>query len=239
MNARSLSRQLIYAACALTVLSLSQVAHAQTLGLDTGVGDNNTSIDEFSQGTVGWSFTVGAAPVTVTSLGFWDYQSETLMNDHAIGLWNASGTLLASTTVTNASTRVASNGAFGSWLFNSVSATTLAAGGTYTLGAFIPNSIGRSDASIYQDDTATTDSRITYSSALADSSIPLSGGSGATGLVRPTVAQPGLGPGIFGPNVEFAAAGSGAAPEPGSIALLASLALPLGGMVLRRRCRKS
>jgi hypothetical protein len=92
--------------------------------------------DEFTQNlTIGWSFTV-TTPVIVTDLGIWDYAGHTLVHDHPVGIWDAGGTLLASTTITASSTPVASSSGEGQWLFNSIHPLVLT-DGHYVVGALI------------------------------------------------------------------------------------------------------
>ena len=55
----------------------------------------------FSAGnnTLGYSFTVRSSPLQVSALGLWDYGADGLLNAHEVGLWDMSGTLLASVRV--------------------------------------------------------------------------------------------------------------------------------------------
>ena len=43
-----------------------------------------------------------SSPITVGALGLFDLDADGLLADHPIGLWAGDGTLLASTTITNA-----------------------------------------------------------------------------------------------------------------------------------------
>ena len=81
-----------------------------------------------SQGTAGWTFQP-LTDISVTALGAFQYA---VTNTPAIevGLWNATGTLLASNTVTTASLLLDQS------MYESITPVTLTAGQTYYLGAF-------------------------------------------------------------------------------------------------------
>jgi Domain of unknown function (DUF4082)/PEP-CTERM motif len=64
----------------------------------------------------------------VDALGLWDEGSDGLSGGHQVGLWTASGTLLASGVVDNSGTAVASASSDGRWLFDSIAPLTLSAG---------------------------------------------------------------------------------------------------------------
>ncbi len=65
---------------------------ALTLSDPNGDGSNGTDW------TLGWSFSVNSQ-IDVTALGVYDSGQDGLTEDHAVGLWDASGNLLASTIV--------------------------------------------------------------------------------------------------------------------------------------------
>ena len=52
--------------------------------------------------TFGYSFTLNDT-IVVDSLGAFDFQADGLAQSHSVDLWDSSGALLASTTVSNAS----------------------------------------------------------------------------------------------------------------------------------------
>lgn len=66
-----------------------QPTHAATLLSDTG-GDGAVQFHD----TVGFSFTVGAAPLSVTQLGVWDKGGDGLSASNTVALWDESGTML-------------------------------------------------------------------------------------------------------------------------------------------------
>jgi hypothetical protein len=93
--------------------------------------------------TSGFDFTVTGSSLTITSLGLFDVgnSNRALTDSHPVGLWNASGTLLASTTIDNTATPVTSTSSLGHWLKKDIVQPITLSPGTYVLGAFyLPNS---------------------------------------------------------------------------------------------------
>lgn len=114
-----------------SLLSLSSFAHGANLfdQLTTPNRNNYT-------GTVGVNFTVGAANLSVTHLGFQDANLDGLASSHLVGIWDNSGTLIASATIQSgtASTLV------DNWRYESLAGpVTLFAGLDYTIGGFVSN----------------------------------------------------------------------------------------------------
>jgi hypothetical protein len=85
--------------------------------------------------TYGWAFNVDS-PVTIDGIGFWDEGGDGLETTVQAGLWTSTGTLLASATITDGSTPVASASLSGRWLFESVAVQTLAVGSYVVGGTF-------------------------------------------------------------------------------------------------------
>lgn len=105
---------------ALALIATPSVARAQ-LGVDFTAPSNFNN----NPWSLGWSFTVNT-PFTVTALGFYDDNKNGFGQSHDVGLWTSGGTLLASTTVTNA------NSLTSFWRFASI--TPLALGiGSYVI----------------------------------------------------------------------------------------------------------
>ena len=127
---------LIYVVCVLAILAGGlPAATASPLALDF-TGGNLTFCKGPSGGhcSSGWGFLV-TSPIIVDGLGFWDEGSDGLEDTHDVGLWNDAGAvLLASATITNASTPVASSAAGGRWLFNLISPVQLNPG-SYSIAA--------------------------------------------------------------------------------------------------------
>lgn len=167
----------------------------------------------------GWIFLVNSE-ITVTSLGVFDAGSNGLAGPHQVGLWDSVGNLLASTTVTNASTPVASIHADGQWLFQSIGPVNLGIG-QYTIGALYFNN--------------DPDLAVILGSVFSIPEVTHVAGVqliGAPGLVQPTQGQiPG---GIFGPSF-LVDNGNGAVPEPSEWAAMGVLGMALGGLALRKR----
>jgi hypothetical protein len=199
---------------------IARPAGASTLGLDITAVDAYFCEATDTPGCVlGYQFSV-LSPVVLTDLGFLDRSSDGLLSSHDVGLWSTGGTLLASTTITNASSVVASASAGDRWLFESVSPVLLAVG-DYVIGAWLPP-----DAS---------DDRVRGGgSTIAAAEISFSGNRyllGVGSLVMPTLVLGGADDGFLGPGFQFTVA-----PEP---AMGLPVAAILAGALWWRRRRGS
>jgi hypothetical protein len=208
----------------LVALSSPIPAKATELGLDFTGTTANSFLAEL---TFGWSFTANQT-ILVDGLGFFDDELRTgpdLNQDHLVSLWTDDGTetLLAQTTITNASTPVASTAEGGEWLFNNIAPVVLAPG-QYVIGAFDPGCTGTADCDdIRFLDTATTSPLITFGEARD-----------ASGNAFPNRSNPLRNDGYFGPNLRIRAF---SVAEPASVTFLV-LGLAAVG-VARRRARRS
>ena len=168
----------------------------------------------------GWEFALSSS-ITIDGLGFWDHNSDGLVGDHEVGLWNSDGSmLLASTTVTNASSTPEANGAGpGRWLFNDINDLTLGVG-SYVIGAFFtPNN---SDVAGVRS-VATTIPELTFVNARQEQQ--------PVGLEFPSLVIPQANAGVFGGNLRLKDA---AVPVPTTLYLLGLGALGLGFSRRRR-----
>ncbi|MCW5964237.1 MAG: PEP-CTERM sorting domain-containing protein [Bryobacterales bacterium] len=178
----------------------------------------------FARGTFtnfGYTVTFSQA-VRVDALGLWDYQGNGLTDAHPVGLWDINGNLLASATVDNNSTVVASVNSNHAWLFTSISPVHLSAG-SYVLGAYYPTA---ADFFISSLDVAPAEILVnplaTYGGSRYISSIE--------SLTFPSSVSPAdWDPGFFGPNALVTAV-----PEPGTLGLIGA-GLLFGYLRLRRR----
>ena len=170
--------------------------------------------------TVGFTFET-TTPVTVDGLAFWDESGDGLASSHDVGLWTAGGTLLASSTVSNASAVEASSSGLGNWLVEGIPSLPLGVG-SYVLGGVQTNSIGGDLLRL--NATATAAPGIVYGTTMQNT---------ANGLVltMPDSAVSSVDDGAWGPNLRLASA---AMPEPSALSLFA---LGLGAIALRRRRR--
>jgi len=166
----------------------------------------------------GWEFEV-TSTITVDGLGYWDDDSDGLDQGHDVGLWTLAGTLLASTTVTNASTPEANGTGLGRWLFSDIPQLVLGPG-NYVLGA---TNIANDTDSVIISGVVSTIPAVEYVNARD------SGGSSSV-LVFPGEV---IGyTGVFGPNLRLADDSS--VPAPATIPLL-GLALVGLGWTRRKR----
>jgi hypothetical protein len=164
--------------------------------------------------TVGWRFSVNR-PIIVTHLGFWDGDAGTgtaMINSHPVGMWDTSGTLLASNVVNPTSPFT------GQFRYEPIPNLEIPAG-TYNLGAFYPGTNPISDGYRTSTTGITMSPGFTMLNTLRDPD------GAQTGLVFPSVAT--AAGGRFGPNILFTEI-----PEPTGAAVLAGLA---GVFAARRR----
>lgn len=167
--------------------------------------------------THGWTFTIGGAPISVTHLGFFDAELNGLADDHRIGIWDSSGTLVVEGTVPAGTVGTMA----GAYAFTTVPPAVLSPSETYFIGGLTPTT---SDTVIAFAQPQTYASEITY---LAPS-YSLTGG-----FTAPSTTY-GTGHGVFGPNFQFTPV-----PEPHQYGTAISLALLLFFGVRRRHCNRA
>lgn len=203
-------------------------ASADVLGVSLGATPGPSTLYTSNPYNLGYSFTPNEAGVSVTALGVFDNGSiadsfatqpgtGTLIPE-LVGLWDQSGNLIASATVTAGATQI------GSWAFTGISPVTLTEGDTYVVGAQggEDDFVGNIPVSI--------DPKITY---IHDQWITPAN---LASLVEPTMTE-GLtsasDAGWFGGNIEIADVRS--VPEPMSLTLLGAALVGLGVMLRRRK----
>jgi len=81
----------------------------------------------YSDYTIGWQFDL-SSPVTVTALGFLDYDGD-MVDSHPVGIWDVNGILLATATVQPGDPET------GGFLFRAITPVDLPAGSGYVAGA--------------------------------------------------------------------------------------------------------
>ena len=191
-------------------------AHAQSEAMLSFVG---TTSDTFSPiysdqpGPVGWTFTP-QTDISITALGAFAYCLP--HNGLEVGLWNSSGTLLASNTITAAGLSV------GQSYYKSITPVDLMAGQTYFLGAYSPagsfQSIAVNPGDGASDGYATTSPEIQLDQAAYVNNLAFE---------FPSTTEGSPGSAIVVPNFEFEPV-----PEPSALCLFGAGAL---GLLARRR----
>lgn len=199
-----MKRLAISLAAMLALAALATQPARASLVLDlTGGGTPNSCNTCGTVGeTFGWSFTVINA-ITIDGLGVWDARSDGIGQSTQAGVWTSAGTLLASATVSNASTVVASASNQGSWLMETIASVTLLPG-NYLLGALFYTS--ESLAQIGSSFTNIAD--ISFGGGVRQ-------GASNTGFAAPLNT---FSTNIFGPTMRLAAANL--VPEPAGLALV-------------------
>lgn len=86
----------VIACCALTLCSQG---YADILSGITGWTSFNNDTDYYSDTNIGNNFTVGASNISVSSLGYYDQNQNGLAAGKEVGIYDLSGTLLASATI--------------------------------------------------------------------------------------------------------------------------------------------
>lgn len=123
---------LLIACAALLISSVIANASAPASSTSTSAIDFLSTTNGSNTGgpwCLGFEFNVKNGPITVTDLGFYDDSANGLTQSHAVGIWNNIGTLLTSTTVSNA------DSLDGFFRYHAISPLVLGIGNGYTIGA--------------------------------------------------------------------------------------------------------
>ncbi|MFP5274958.1 PEP-CTERM sorting domain-containing protein [Coleofasciculus sp.] len=213
----------LFLAVSLVSASLSASPASANLILDVGPGGvplpcNNCG--NISGQTFGWSFEV-TSPIKVDGIGAWDFGADGIGPALEAGLWDDSGSLLGSATISDASSPEPSNGN-GEWLFEDITMQTLLPGIYFTGLTFFDST------PLAQFGTAfTTIPEVTYLNATVSNAGPNSG------LVLPD--SP-FGPdGVFGSTLRVAQV---SVPEPASVLSLLTLGTLGAVSTLKRQLKK-
>ena len=156
--------------------------------------------------------------LTIRGLGVFNSNTGNLHESHNTGLFNSSGTLLASTVIDNSATHVTSTNSHGFWLEKDITAITIGSG-TYYLGSLYTNT---SPDNLLLSTTATGISGVTPGSGTEI---------GGSTLAAPTNVL--TSSGSYYSAMAFIT--PAATPEPGSLALLVGLGVTGAGFLVRRR----
>ncbi len=150
-----------------------------------------------SGATVGWSFTVGAADVSVVGLGIFDAGGDGLANPHQVGIWDASQNLVASVNVPAGTVATLLAG----YRFQTINPVTLSAGQQYVIGAFYPPYPGAGDSATVNDQIIVNSSQ-TFSPLISFDQSRQNALSPTETFGYPGL-DAGLSQGVFGPNFEI------------------------------------
>lgn len=206
-----------FAGSVVALLALSSVAFADT----PAVNFSGFSYVLYSN-EAGFQFDV-TAPVNVTALSVFDESGDGLNESHEVGLWDSTGTLLASVTV-GAGT-IAPLDSTGQFRYVTLGTpVSLATGVDYRVAALFSGT----DGFAYSVGGLSTAPGISYVQDRFENP--------TNSLVYPTITQSNaFGPGYFGGS--FLTGGGVAVPESGSFALMGMAAIPLLWMIRRRAVR--
>ncbi len=193
------------------VIASSGIARAQVpaFTFDSPTVDYNNS-----NWSLGFEFQVGAVPIEIVALGFYQQLNQAWQHDHHVGIFDLAQNLLVDTWVTSGSTLD------GYFRYENVPSTILSANTSYRIAGTTGSDNYTWDPVNFQVDPAISFTTDVY-------------------VLSNTLAYPvnvvGAIYGIFGPN--FKLKPTNEVPEPGALALLVGMGAG-GALFLRRRARR-
>jgi hypothetical protein len=218
LHAIMLTHRLRSLAAAAAVTFFARTASAQgspALTFDPAAGLVATPAGQ----NIGWRFDV-LSPMTVVGLGWFDDAGDGLTLSHQIGLWSASGTLLATATVSAGT----ADPLVGQFRTAGIGPLVLTAGTGYTIGGYTTATAAGHDP-FYFNAPYTTDPSIAFTGAVYSSF--------TTSFGRPTQSSAATS-GFFGPSFSVTPNVT-ATPEPATVALVGGGLLVLGAGARRRK----
>jgi MYXO-CTERM domain-containing protein len=210
------------AALCLTILASTVCLKADSLGL-TLVGDScggavgYCGYATLSNVNLGWSFTLSQS-VTVSELGGWDLAYGDF--DVEIGIWNASGALVASHAVTY--TDPTADG----FNFEALSSAVVLPAGSYVIGEYFPTNPNGAVFAAFATGY-TTDAAVTWTGELWDGRVD-----GSFEEPAGDTFHGGDDAAYFGPDFMVEGSQSASTPEPATLSLVG---LGLAELLRRRR----
>lgn len=225
------------AVCAAALL-FAHPASAQTEAISSFTSVTSFDLANLS---VGYTFTVNQT-ITVTELGYFDFNvANGLVDAHQLAIYSPTGTQIINANIAGTGGVVGNTfrpdgstpSAFRYAGASSVNggSVVLTAGNTYTIAGFTGTTSGVTADQFFSNATGLTTSPIfTYGvNRFATGALPTTS-AGFTTL-------PQNGTAYFGPDFRFTVGNNVVGPEPGTVALLATGLLGMGGIRLRSRRR--
>lgn len=203
-----------FVAIALPLL-IGSVAPANAAAINGFSGGSQFGSYNGTDQTIGWQFEA-LSDITVTQLGFWAPNNQ-LSQDHQVGIWTNSGTLLTSATVLTNSPL--SDG----FQYVSIAPLNLSAGQIYDIGAEVSSPF--SDFYLTDATSVSTAPEVQFLGAAVNAS--------SGGFSVPDIVTSGA-EGRFGPNFQFDAQVQ-PVPEPTATPGLLAFGIMGAGFMLKRK----